>query len=132
MEKMTWTRPMATVEQFMPNEYIAACGDSGTHYKFVCNATSLIISGGYVWLETNGVDGLQQESTGGVPADTYRSTYSACSKTHVASQHDEYLDGYLVSYLLPYARPVKVWTDGGTNTHCTTTIDMTDWEETKS
>lgn len=25
MEKMTWTRPVAAVEQFMPNEYIAAC-----------------------------------------------------------------------------------------------------------
>lgn len=25
MEKMTWSKPVAVVEQFMPNEYIAAC-----------------------------------------------------------------------------------------------------------
>ena len=34
MEKMTWTRPVAAVEQFMPNEYIAACGDNNIVYKF--------------------------------------------------------------------------------------------------
>ena len=27
MEKMTWTRPVAAVEQFMPNEYISKCED---------------------------------------------------------------------------------------------------------
>lgn len=25
MEKMTWSKPMAVAEQFMPNEYISAC-----------------------------------------------------------------------------------------------------------
>ena len=40
MEKMTWTRPVAAVEQFMSNEYISACGDGGVVYNFVCNAGS--------------------------------------------------------------------------------------------
>lgn len=34
MEKMTWTRPVAAVEQFMPNEYIAAC------WGVACNTTA--------------------------------------------------------------------------------------------
>ena len=38
MEKMTWTRPVAVAEQFMPTEYISACGESGTTYNFKCNA----------------------------------------------------------------------------------------------
>lgn len=31
MEKMMWTKPMAVAEQFMPNEYIAAC------YEIACS-----------------------------------------------------------------------------------------------
>ena len=27
---------------------------------------------------------------------------------------------------------VRVWTEGGTNTHCTTELDMTEWETAKS
>lgn len=39
MEKMIWTRPVAEVEQFMPNEYIAKCDDLvNTYYNFKCDA----------------------------------------------------------------------------------------------
>ena len=39
MEKMIWTRPVAKVEQFMPNEYIAKCEDlTNKYYEFVCDA----------------------------------------------------------------------------------------------
>ena len=36
--KKTWEEPRILVQQFMPNEYVAACGDSGTVYNFVCDA----------------------------------------------------------------------------------------------
>ena len=36
--KMRWEEPRIEVQKFMPNEYVAACGDHGVTYKFECNA----------------------------------------------------------------------------------------------
>ena len=33
-----YERPSAYIEEFTPNEYVAACGDSGKVYNFKCNA----------------------------------------------------------------------------------------------
>ncbi len=60
--KRRYERPSAYIEEFTPNEYVAACGDSGTVYMFRCDA-----GGGYsgtVWLETNGEPGLQKKEDG--------------------------------------------------------------------
>ena len=133
MEKRIWTKPQAVVENFEVTEYIAACGDVNTHYKFVCDATSLLIPGGRIWVETNGVEGLQTEADGAIAADTYRSSYMECSATHETDKSDVYLDGYLQSYVIPsMVKPVKIWTADDTNTHCTTKVDSSKWEETKS
>ena len=48
MEKKIWTRPMAEVETFMANEYVAAC------WKIKCN-----VPNGIGYYETNGVEGYQ-------------------------------------------------------------------------
>ena len=37
-----WVRPLTEVQNFVANEYVAACGDSGTTYKFTCNAPGLL------------------------------------------------------------------------------------------
>ena len=57
MEKRVWENPLTMVQQFVPNEYVAACGDSGTTYLFTCDAGGGRI--GSVYLETNGRPGLQ-------------------------------------------------------------------------
>lgn len=36
--KRVYEAPAVSLEQFAANEYIAACGDTGTVYKFVCDA----------------------------------------------------------------------------------------------
>ena len=36
--KKRWEEPRILVQKFMPNEYVAACGDSGVVYNFECNA----------------------------------------------------------------------------------------------
>ena len=36
--KRRYERPSAYIEEFTPNEYVAACGDRGTIYKFKCTA----------------------------------------------------------------------------------------------
>ncbi len=38
MNRKVWKQPLTVVQKFMPNEYVAACGDSGVVYKFRCDA----------------------------------------------------------------------------------------------
>lgn len=63
--------------------------------------------------------------------DTYLSSYHACGITHDASTADKFLDGYYVRGLK--VTPVKVWRgEKGDNTHCTTKINIKEWETAKS
>lgn len=128
--KKTWEEPQILVQKFIPNEYVAACGDSGTTYYFECNAGSPY-SYQSVYVESNGVDGLQTSSGPGYQADTHRTwTYHACGEKHTAESNDEFLSGYVVSG--GQTIPVIIWTDHGTNTHCTTNLNQDDWETAKS
>ena len=34
MERRVWTRPLTEVQKFEANEYVAACHDQNTVYKF--------------------------------------------------------------------------------------------------
>ena len=144
MEKMTWTRPMAAVEQFMPNEYIAACGDkTDPVYKFTCNAGGGVYGG--AWQESNGFAGLQSSAkygeitipgVGTVPnfndkiydADTVYSSFSfhACNATHEVPVENV---GQFISncYYKPNdasdsaAIPVLIWRGpNNDNVHCCT------------
>lgn len=36
--KKRYERPSAYIEEFTPNEYVAACGDNNKVYKFECDA----------------------------------------------------------------------------------------------
>ena len=38
MTKNVWVQPQTVVQQFVANEAVSACGDSGTVYKFTCDA----------------------------------------------------------------------------------------------
>ena len=51
--KKRYERPSAYIEEFTPNEYVAACGESGKVYNFQCNA-GRNDRYGTVYLETNG------------------------------------------------------------------------------
>ena len=135
--KKRYERPSAYIEEFTPNEYVAACGDSGTVYKFRCDA-----GGGHygdVWLETNGEAGLQErgrwEGWGKnrkyYPKDQYLSDYEACGITHEANSKDKFLDGYYVTR--DNVQKVIVWRGPkGDNTHCTTNLNMKEWATAKS
>lgn len=130
MEGKVWTRPLTMVQQFVPNEYVAACGESGTTYKFTCDAGGGV--SGSVYLETNGKEGLQTGRGG----DHYLSGYHACGTTHEAESTDDFLDGYYVTSSLfggTKVTPVIVWRGpNNDNTHCTTNLDMDSWETLKS
>ena len=132
MERKVWRRPLTEVQKFEANEYVAAC-ESGTTYWFQCNAGSTVPLGNTVYEETNGQPGLQTGKGG----DTFRSgTYHACDKLHEVREGEKFLDGYVVQKMGLFQKdkviPVLIWTEGGTNTHCTTELHPEEWEIARS
>lgn len=130
--KKEWIRPLTEIQVFVANEYIAACGEENKVYKFTCDAGGGV--SGKVYLETNGVEGLQTSRRGG---DRYLSGYHACGTTHEASTTDEFLQGYYVVeggwFEKDTVTPVIVWRGPkGDNTHCTENLDMSSWVTAKS
>lgn len=127
--KRTYVRPTMVGERFVANEYVAACGDSGTVYKFKCDAGGGKY--GSVYLETNGKPGFQEGDFLGRGGDRYLSGYTACGITHDANTADDFLDGYYVRR--GTVKQVKVWRgEHRNNTHCTENINMSTWETAKS
>ena len=130
MVKNVWVQPQTAVQQFVANEYVSSCGDSGTTYLFTCDAGGG--ESGSVYLETNGKPGLQTGRGG----DSYLSGYYACGTTHEAKSTDAFLDGYYVieHLILPdEVTPVIVWRGpNNDNTHCTTNLDQDSWEIARS
>lgn len=138
MERRVWIRPLTEVQKFEANEYVAACGDSGVVYKFKCDAGGG--ESGSVYVETNGVDGLQTrgEWVGGwgghwQEADRSLGGYHACGTTHEADSDDEFLNGYYVPYRSDDVTKVIIWRGPyNNNVHCTTNLDQNSWETAKS
>ena len=130
--KRAYVRPMMRGEVFAANEYVAAC-ESGTTYWFQCDAGSTVPLMNTVYEETNGVPGLQ---TSGKNSDKYRSgTYYACDDRHEVRKNETFLNGYVVQRKIlgdEEIIPVLIWTEGGTNTHCTTKLQPENWEIAKS
>lgn len=130
--KRAYVRPTMVGERFVANEYVAACGDKGKVYKFECNAGDRW--GGYsVYL--NGDDEVAGTDDdifwcGGRNAVRGARTYTRCGATHQAADNNDFHKGYITRGWSK--EDVIVWTDKGTNTHCTKNLDMSEWETTKS
>ena len=138
MEGKVWRRPLTEVQKFEANEYVAACGDSGTTYLFTCDAGGG--ASGDVYVESNGVEGLQThgEWVGGwdghwQEADRSLGGYHACETTHEADSENEFLNGYYVPYWSDDVTKVIIWRGPyNDNVHCTTNLDKNSWETAKS
>ena len=128
--KRIYESPKAYVEMFTPNEYVAACGDSGKVYKFVCDAPRGTL---YYYRYSDGtIDG---NYTGWRGAHELGS-YHPCRKTHEASSTSGFYDGF-VDYnnngRHDAGEGVIVWRgENGRNGHATTELDMSKWETAKS
>lgn len=129
MERRVWRRPLTEVQKFEANEYVAACGDENKVYKFVCDAGGGV--NGTVYEDTNNNGKLDW---GDKELTSYLPLYHACKKTHTAPTDDEFIKGFYVEGGIAYwdPTPVIIWTEGGTNVHCTTNIHMDQWETAKS
>lgn len=148
MEKRMWTKPEAIAEQFMPNEYMAACGDSGTVYKFVCDAKggtlyyypSLNAAAAQPgsWPTTTEERGpfWDPEEVTVTAATLLGYGYHPCDESHEASSQNPFYWGF-VDYnsneLHDATETVIVWRgERNNNGHATQSLDMTKWETAKS
>ena len=123
--KKIWSAPEAIAEQFAANEYVAACGDSGTVYYFECNAGDKGLRNyPYKVYVDYDKDGTYE----------YRNNYHACGATHEAESDSGFYPGYMDDERTAGNDriPVIVWTEYGRDTHCTDKLDMTQWETAKS
>lgn len=128
--KKTWEEPKIMVQQFMPNEYVATCGDENRVYNFVCDAGGGTPGTVYEDSNHNGKwDFFGDEALTGHILPTYH----ACGETHSAPTDDGFIEGFYLPNSNPgKATKVIIWTDGGTNVHCTTNLNMNEWTTAKS
>ena len=124
--KKEWMEPVVEVQEFAANEYVAACGDSGKVYKFVCDAGRLSLVGSEMC--------ITDSSWGGWGSQAQFSGYHPCNKTHEAESDSGFISGFIddQSTRNDEATPVVIWTENGTNVHCTTRLDINTWETAKS
>ena len=131
MNRNVWKQPMTVVQKFVPNEYVAACGDSGTTYLFKCDAGGGVY--GSVYEETNGIPGLQTGRRGDTELAGYsdgwlgESGFYACNKTHEAESSNG--DTKNPVSVIVWKEPRGWWPD---NIHCTTNLNKDSWETLKS
>lgn len=133
-----YVKPTMESEVFTANEYIASTCGVNTVYKFECDGGKYdtifgdIAVPGTVFEDSNGnghLDNGDKDLT-----SSWFPTYHACGKAHEAPTTDEFLKGFyrpLGSKNLP-VQDVIIWTEGGTNVHCTQNIKMDNWETQKS
>ena len=128
--KRIYESPKAYVEMFTPNEYVAACGDSGKVYYFECNAPAGTL---YYYRNDDGaIDGVY---TGNGRARELGS-YHPCTAKHEASSTSGFYDGF-VDYNWngkhDDGEGVIVWRgENGRNGHATKNLNMDSWETAKS
>lgn len=135
--KKRYERPCMVCEEFKATEYVAACGDSGTVYNFECNAG---VKGNKYYVYLNGKDGISGTSDDIDWSGRYGfwdiRPYGPCGEKHSAESDSGFEKGYMYRYRdgEKTGDPINVivWTERGTDTHCTINLDMDSWETLKS
>lgn len=122
--KKRYERPSAYIEEFTPNEYVAACGDKAGVYMFECNAPA-----GPLYYYKDGRDNGDKRFLGW--------SYHPCQAKHESSSNkDDFYDGF-VDYNWnrqeDEGEAVIVWRGPQHNNgHATTKLNMREWETAKS
>ena len=129
-----WERPMVVVDTFAANEFVSTCGENHKVYNFECNAGD---EDGMYDVFTN--DG--RNLTKGI-----LNYYHPCKATHKAEEDSGFIEGVMIDnggiddryyidlkgiHEYPKTK-VIIWTDNGTDVHCTTNLNMKEWTTAKS
>ena len=86
--KRRYERPSAYIEEFTPNEYVAACGDHGKVYKFECNAGEKNKQYNVYYFN----NGQKKYLTKG---GLFGSYYHPCKATHEAEEDTGFISGFI-------------------------------------
>ena len=119
----TWEAPKIIVEEFVPHEYVSACGDTEYGvYKFTCNAPAGTL--------------YYYDSTG---SSNRLGDYTPCNETHEASVASEFPNGFVDrnrNMREDEGEAVVVWIERKwgyiVDAHATEVLDRDSWETTKS
>lgn len=131
--KRAYVRPTMVGERFVANEYVAACGDKGTVYKFNCNAPGGVL---YYYPSSDGtIDGSYNGKDQPEKLGLY---HPRGAKHKTTSTTNVFYDGF-VDYNFN-GKPDKAWNEevivwlgpNNNNGHATRDLDMKTWETAKS
>ena len=125
-----WMEPVIEVQEFVANEYVASCGDSGKVYKFECTAP-----GGWLYYYPQS-DGTIDGNYSGSGGKRLIGPYHPCNIKEEASVTDAFYDGF-IDYNLngkqDSGEGVIVWRGPKNNNgHATTNLNMSSWMTAKS
>lgn len=137
MAKKAYSKPMLKSEAFVPQSYVAACGDSGTVYKFTCDASG----GPLYYFPDKPASGAQP--TVGSKGTYIGINYHPCGEYHEADTQSGFYWGYvdyggssifdLPNGKLDDGELVIVWRGvNNDNGHATTNLNMSSWATAKS
>ena len=132
MAKKVYSKPMLKSEAFVPQSYVAACGETNKVYKFTCDAPA----GTLYYFPSKPASGAQP-SIGDRREEWELGDYHPCSKYHEAETTSDFYWGF-VDYdnSRSYASEnelVIVWRgEYDFEGHATKKLDMTQWETAKS
>ena len=142
MKKRNYVKPILSGEEFIPQVYCKNCSADDNKewvYNFTCDAGNKS-STHTVYLETNNQPGLQNDGLFGWGDDQLKSTsYHPCGATHTVTVQEKLSETNLNS-IFPKGyikingkwEECRVWTANGTNTHCTTALNISDFQLAKS
>ena len=129
--KRAYIKPILESETFIPQNYIAACGDTNYEYLFKCDAM-----GGFTGtvFYSDGDDKFEP-----FRGDRWMGTgYHACGEEHKTEVGDEFIEGWYVTGWDgvsggDWVKKVIIWKGyDGNNIHCTTNLDKDSWTTAKS
>lgn len=128
--RKTWEEPRILVQEFVANEYVAACGEENKVYNFTCDAAA-----GKLYYYPQG-DGTIDGSYNGIGEPVRIGNYHPCGATHEASVTDDFYDGFVrTGNILDGYKdtPVIVWRGPqNKNGHATENLHMNSWTTSKS
>ena len=124
--KQVWSSPKTSFEQFVPQNYIAACGDTEKVYLFTCDAP-----GGPLYVPNPNKRGEYFYEG---------ANYTPCRKEHETPVESDYYDGFVDSNgngRQDSGEAIKAyiefnWWGKPTNGHATANLDMNSWTVAKS
>ena len=103
--KKSYSSPLVMVEEFTPNEYVAACGD--VNYKFTCDENAGFWQGRRIYYYPVGdgvLDGVYKGKGKAEEFDTFLGGIHTCKATteHIVDSDGEIYEGYLKGTLTGY------------------------------